>query len=77
MALDPVVAYEGGVAGLAAPRHKVDPRSARVVSYVDRREARHAAALSRVFSTPATGRCCGRQTATYRRLFLPHIGPAA
>ncbi|MET8311274.1 MULTISPECIES: hypothetical protein [unclassified Micromonospora] len=52
MALDPVVAYEGGVAGLAAPkpapRAQGRPAVGRVVSYVDHQEARHAAALSRV-----------------------------
>lgn len=94
MALDPVVAYEGGVAGLAVPKpapgHKVDPRSAGSCRTSTTRRpgtpppsAESAAAGSsttsvtpstvrrsadrrsrRVFSTPATGRCCGWQTTT-------------
>jgi hypothetical protein len=52
MALDPVVAYDGGVAGLAATKpakgEKIDPSSAAVKRYADHLVAQHAAALEKV-----------------------------
>ncbi len=52
MALDPVVTYEGGIAGRerTSPRAggKVDPGSPEVEAYVDHLEGRHHAALSAV-----------------------------
>src|SRR5690606_10575768 len=52
MALDPVVAYDGGVAGLAATEPAagadIDPEAPRVVEYVEHLESRHDAVLDRV-----------------------------
>lgn len=52
MALDPVVTYDGDVGDLPAtkprPGHKIDPRSSKVVGYVDHLKGRHRAALARV-----------------------------
>lgn len=49
---DPVVAYDGGVAGLAAtkpaPGRKINPNSRKVVRYVEHLEAKHDRALARV-----------------------------
>ncbi|MEU9837166.1 S8 family serine peptidase [Streptosporangium sp. NPDC048047] len=51
MALDPVVTYDGGTAGLAGTRpergEKIDPRSADVTRYVDHLRGRHDAALKK------------------------------
>jgi Subtilase family/Fibronectin type-III domain/Peptidase inhibitor I9/PA domain len=48
----PTVAYDGGVAGLAATKpakgQKIDPNSAHVRKYVDYLDGRHAAALQKV-----------------------------
>ncbi|GAA3530597.1 hypothetical protein GCM10022419_007010 [Nonomuraea rosea] len=52
MALDPVVTYEGDVAGLTETKpkrgEKIDPRSAEVTKYVDHVRGRHDAALKKV-----------------------------
>jgi subtilisin family serine protease len=52
MALDPVVSYQGNVAGLPATKpkrgEKIDPRSAAVGRYVDRVRGRHNEALRKV-----------------------------
>jgi hypothetical protein len=49
---DPVVAYSGGIPGLAAtapgPGQKVDPNHPAIVNYVGYLDGRHAAALARV-----------------------------
>jgi subtilisin family serine protease len=51
-AADPVVAYDGGVAGIPAtdpaPGEKINPNSRNVVRYVDYLKSRHDQALSRV-----------------------------
>jgi hypothetical protein len=50
--LDPVVAYDGGIAGLPATKpgkgDKINPASSRVARYADYLEARHAALLAAV-----------------------------
>jgi hypothetical protein len=52
MALDPVVTYEGDVAGLPGTKpkrgEKIDPRSAEVSRYVDHVKGRHDEALKKV-----------------------------
>jgi subtilisin family serine protease len=56
MALDPVVAYEGGVPGLEATKpgkgKKVDPKSSKVTKYVAHLNAKHDEALSKVGGGP-------------------------
>jgi len=52
MADDPVVAYDGGIAGLKATKpkqgKKIDPNSSRVSKYVDHLSKKHRAALAKV-----------------------------